>query len=362
MKYDNVIRIEDRQISKDAPTYFIADIASNHDGDLERAKELISLAKEAGADAVKFQHFKAAKIVSDYGFKQLGNRVSHQATWEKTVYQVYEQYEYHREWNRELVQGAKKAGIHFMTTPYDWDALDLLDPFVPAFKIGSGDITWIDFIQAVAKKGKPVILATGASTMEDVERAVEAILAYNYQLILLQCNTNYTGNLENFRYLNLRVLQTYSHKYPHLLRGLSDHTPGHAAVLGAITLGARVIEKHFTDDNGRAGPDHAFAMNPQSWREMIQRSRELELALGDGHKIIEKNELETAIVQRRCLRLKQSMGAGEKLERDDLEALRPAPPQALEPFSLPDVVGKILAIPKQAGDALYKTDLEEYRC
>ena len=121
----------------------------------------------------------------------------------------------------------------------------------------------------IAQKGKPVLLATGAATMEDVERAVATVLAYNRKLVLLQCNTNYTGSLENFRFINLRVLETYTIRYPHMVLGLSDHTPGHSAVLGAIALGARVIEKHFTDDNRRIGPDHSFAMNPRTWREMI---------------------------------------------------------------------------------------------
>lgn len=359
MKDEGVIYINGREISINAPTYFIADIASNHNGDLRLAKELIYLAKQSGADATKFQHFKASDIVSDFGFKNLGRKTGHQAAWTKSIYEIYEQYECNREWTEELVQTAKDVGIDFITTPYDVEAVTLLDPYIPAYKIGSGDITWTEFIEIIAKQGKPVMLATGASNMTDVERAVNAVIAHNSQLVLMQCNTNYTGSLENFRYINLRVLQNYAIRYPNLLLGLSDHTPGHASVLGAVTLGARVIEKHFTDDNSREGPDHGFSMNPHAWREMVERTRELELALGNGVKRIEENETETVIVQRRCLRLARDMKAGEKLERSDLKCLRPSPKGALEPHYFCDVLNKTLAVSKVTGDALYKTDLVE---
>ena len=130
------------------------------------------------------------------------------------------------------------------------------------------------------------------------------ILALKTDLALLQCNTNYTGSLENFKYINLNVLNTFKNIYPSMILGLSDHTPGHSTVLGAIALGARIIEKHFTDNCEREGPDHKFSMTPKTWKEMVDRSRELESSLGSGIKEIEKNELETVVLQRRSLRLK----------------------------------------------------------
>jgi N-acetylneuraminate synthase len=362
MNYDSVVYVADREISCDSPTYFIADIAANHDGDLTRAKDLICLAKEAGLDAVKFQHFKASKIVSDYGFKKLGGQKSHQAGWEKSVFEVYQQYECNRDWNDELVKTATEAGIHFLTTPYDVDAVEQLDIHLPAYKIGSGDITWTEFISFIAKRNKPVLLATGASTIDDVERAVDAVIKYNRQIILMQCNTNYTGSLENFKHINLKVLQSYHLRYPGMVLGLSDHTPGHATVLGAIALGARVVEKHFTDDNNRVGPDHPFSLSPIAWKELVERSRELEMSLGNGVKRIEINELDTIIVQRRCLRLTRNMTAGETLDPGDLEALRPAPEGAVAPHKLGEVVGKSLLIDKVAGDALYEQDTRSKTC
>lgn len=359
LRYDDVIYIGKREISIDSPTYFIADIASNHDGDIERAKNLIWLAKEAGADAVKFQHFKADKIVSDYGFKNLDHKKSHQASWDQSVFEIYKKYECNRNWSTELANVAKEAKIDFLTTPYDVEAVELLDQYIPAYKIGSGDITWIDFIEMIAKKNKPVVISTGASNIDDIERAVEAVLKHNSKLLLLQCNTNYTGSLKNFKYINLKVLRTFADKYPNMVLGLSDHTPFHATVLGAIALGARVIEKHFTDDNKREGPDHAFSMNPETWKEMIERSRELEFSLGDGIKRIEQNEMDTAIVQRRCLRLVHDMNIGEKIKEIDLEPLRPAPKGSIEPYRINQVVGKTLTNPKSAGSALLEKDLEK---
>jgi len=359
MRYDNEIFINDRKISLETKTYFIADIASNHDGSLDRAKKLICLSKESGADAVKFQHFKANKIVSDYGFKSLGKNIGHQSSWDKSVFEIYQQYECSRDWNDVLIATAKQVGINFLTTPYDLEAVEMFDNYLPAYKIGSGDITWIDFIDAIAKKGKPVLLATGASAQEDVVRAVDAVLKHNRQIILMQCNTNYTGTKETFHHINLNVLKSYWIQYPQMILGLSDHSPGHAAVLGGIALGARVIEKHFTDDNSRSGPDHAFSMNPDTWREMIEKSRELEFALGDGIKRIERNETDTAIVQRRCLRLTKNMNPGEQLHKGDLEALRPAPKGGLEPYHLKNVMGKTLVIAKKAGDAITINDIEE---
>ena len=159
------------------PTYFIADISANHDGDLERAKMLIHLAKEAGADAAKFQNFRAPKIVSDYGFKSLGDQISHQAAWKKSVFEVYKDASMPFEWTPTLVEECNEAGIDYFSSPYDFEAVDMLDPYVPAHKIGSGDITWTEMLEHIARKGKPVILSTGASDIGEVQRAIHTILA-----------------------------------------------------------------------------------------------------------------------------------------------------------------------------------------
>jgi len=359
MKYTSAIYINGREISEETPVYFIADIAANHDGDIERAKDLIWLAKKSRSDAVKFQHFKAEKIISDVGFRKLKTNIGHQSSWKKSVFETYKQYECNREWTSELIKTAKEAQIDFFTTPYDYEALGLLDPYMLAYKIGSGDITWYDFIEEVAKKGKPIFLSTGASSLADVEGAINVVLKHNRQIVLMQCNTNYTGNKDNFKYINLRVLNTFAERYPKMILGLSDHSPHYSAVLGAISLGARVIEKHFTDDNNREGPDHSFSLNSFVWKEMVERSRDLELAFGDGVKRVEENEKESEIIQQRSLYIARDMQLGEKIDKTSLKFLRPALKQGFKPYEVDKIIGKTLAVTKKIEEPLLKSDLEK---
>lgn len=358
MQPDSFLNINDKCINSESPTYFIADIAANHDGDLQRAIALIHLAAESGADAAKFQHFKADTIVSDIGFKALGKERAHQSKWKKSVYEVYQDAVADLEWTPYLKEACDSAGVAFFTSPYAPDLVDAVDPYVPAYKIGSGEITWLEIIEHIAKKNKPYILATGASTMQDVQRAVDLALQFNPQLALLQCNTNYTGSLENFKFIQLNVLQSYRVMYPNMVIGLSDHTPGYATVLGAVSLGARIIEKHFTDDDSRIGPDHIFSMNPRTWREMVDRTRELESSLGSGCKKIERNEIETVILQRRSIRLKVDLPKGAVLTRDSLIVLRPCPVEALPPYEMSNVLGKHLRHSMKSGDCLQWNDIE----
>lgn len=357
-KADRTIDICGKKIGQDYPTYFIADIAANHDGSLSRAKELIHLAAEAGADAAKFQHFQAETIVSDHGFKALGGQQSHQARWSKSVFEVYKDASVDLGWTEELKATCEKVGIPFFTTPYALDVVDYMDAHVPAYKIGSGDITWLEMISKVATKQKPYILASGAATMDEVHRAVRTALEINPRFVLMQCNTNYTASLENFKYIKLRVLESYRAMYPDMVLGLSDHTPGHATVLGAVTLGARMIEKHFTDDTKRTGPDHAFSMDPQSWREMVDRTRELEAALGCGIKQVEDNEAETVVLQRRALRANAALERGHAIQAGDFIPLRPCPQDALPPFEIERIIGKTLRRDIERGDCIHPGDFE----
>lgn len=351
------LKILGREVGGNAATYFVADIAANHDGNLERAKRLIHLAAEAGADAAKFQNFRAPRIVSDRGFKNLGHQKSHQAGWSKSVFHVYADASLPWEWTEKLKEACEEAGIHYFSAPYDLEAVDMLAPFVPAYKIGSGDITWPEMIERVARQGKPVMLATGASTLDDVRRAMETLRRFPVDVVLMQCNTNYTASLENFGYIQLNVLRTYARLFPDVVLGLSDHTPGHATVLGSVTLGARVVEKHFTDNCNSDGPDHKFSMDPKSWRDMVDRTRELERALGSETKKVEGNEADTVVLQRRAIRAARELRAGTVLAADDLECLRPCPPDGVPPYELPRVVGKALRRNLEMGDHLKPGDV-----
>jgi len=350
-------KIGDRLVGSDHPTYFIADIAANHDGSLERAKYLIRLAKKAGANAAKFQNFQASKIVSDFGFKNLGEQQSHQAKWKKSVFEVYQDASIPFDWSKELKETCDEVGIDYFSSPYDFDAIDYLDQYMPAFKVGSGEIDWIEALVRMASKGKPVILATGASNVGEVQRAVHAVTKINKQLVLMQCNTNYTGSLDNLKFVNLNVLKTYEVMFPDVVLGLSDHTPGHATVLGAVALGARVVEKHFTDDTKREGPDHPFSMDPEAWEGMVTRTRELEAALGSTDKVIADNEKETAVIQRRCVRAARDLKAGEIITREMLDVLRPATLGAIKPYEIENVIGTKVHVDILAGKEIRWTDL-----
>jgi len=344
------IKFGKRVIGYGEPLYFIADIGANHDGDLNKAYRLIELAKEAGADAAKFQNFQASKIVSKLGFENLGNQLSHQSSWKKSVYEVYEDASISLDWTPLLKAKCDEIGIDFFTSPYDFESVDAVDPFVDLYKIGSGDITWLEIIKYIANKKKPVLLATGASEMTDVVRAMNELESITNDIVLMQCNTNYTVDKDKYKYVNLNVLNTFKQRFPNVILGLSDHTIGHATVLGAVALGALVIEKHFTDSNENEGPDHKFAMNPNSWKEMVENANELYYALGDGLKRIEPNEEKSLIVQRRSLRSNIDLIPGHIIKNEDIVALRPIPDDGIPPYLIDQLIGKSLKISISKGE------------
>lgn len=313
-------KIGNRWIGEGEPTYFIAEAGSNFDGSLSLAKELVNAAKENGAEAIKFQSFLADKIVSSETFK--GFKLSFQAKWEKPVYQVYKEAEFPRNWHKEIAVYAKKQGIAFFSAPYDFEAVDLLAEInVPTFKIGSGDITWLEIIEYIAKKKRPIILSTGASTLAEIIEAIETIKKTgNQELVLMQCITNYPAKIEN---INLNVINSFRELFDCII-GYSDHSLGDIAVLGAVALGAKVIEKHFTLDKKKRGPDHPHAMEPQEFKEMVEKTRMLERTLGSRIKEVTPEEKETVIIQRRSLHAVCNLKADEELTEDKIIELRPA--------------------------------------
>ena len=351
------IKIGKHIIGENHPTYFIADIAANHDGDIKRAKSLIKLAKESGADAVKFQHHDVKKYVSDYGFKNLGGKFSHQSKWDKSIFEVYKDAEVPRSWTYELKEYCNQLDVTFFTTPYDLETVDYIDDFVPAFKIGSGDVAWHAMLKKIANTNKPVLFATGASTMQEVINAVNILTSINKNVILMQCNTNYTGKDENFKYINLNVLKTYKTLFPEIILGLSDHTHGGVTVLGSVALGAKVVEKHFTDDTTRKGPDHPFSMDPTSWRKMVDDTRLLESAMGSSVKQVEDNEKETVILQRRAIRLVVTKQEREVINLEDIQFQRPCPDDAISVNDFSQIIGKKLSRNKDNGDYIRKEDI-----
>ncbi len=346
-------------VDENSDVFFIADIGANHDGDIDRAKDLIKLAAESGANAVKFQHFKAETIVSSKGFNDIRNFLpKHQRKWEKSVFETYQQASINTNWNKELAKCCTENQVTFMTSPYDLDLAREIDPLVDTYKIGSGDISWMEIIDHLAGTGKNLIVATGASDINDVRRAYKRIKKYGNKLCLMQCNTNYTGDHENNNYLNLKVLNQYRNEFPDVLLGLSDHTFGHISVIGAVALGAMIIEKHFTDDNQRLGPDHKFAMNPKTWREMVDATKQLKNSLGDGRKKVEDNEKLTYIAQRRSIYTKLNLPKGHILKKSDIIPLRPNQEDSFPVHNFSKIIGKRLTRNLDLGECIKNTDIE----
>src|SRR4030042_3362966 len=319
--FPRVIKIGQRLVGEGQPTYFIADIGANFDNDLEKAKKLALAAKESGADVVKFQSFLASKIVSGPSFAKMKLKGVH-GSWGRPIDEIFKEVEFPREWHKELFDYCKEIGITFSSSPYDFEAVDLLDKLgVDFFKIGSGEITWPEMLKYITKKGKPIFLATGDRTLAEEDEAVRIIEETgNNNLILLQCITNYPSKIES---ANINVLKTYQTAFD-VITGYSDHSPGDIVVLGAVALGAKVIEKHFTLSKKDKGPDHPHSMEPQEFKQMVGKVRLLEKALGSTRKEVVVEEAETVIVQRRSLHANKNIKKGEIIKKEDIIELRPA--------------------------------------
>ncbi len=288
------IKFKNKLVGENQRCYIIAEIGSNFDGSLAKAKRLIKLAKQSGADAVKFQAFTAEGLIISQGFEQ---KTAFQAKWKNSVWATYKKAEFPRKWHNELNE---------------------LNP--PAIKIGSGDITYLEILKYIGSKKRPVILATGASTIKEVENAVNAIKSTgNQQIILLHSVTQYPSPIED---ANLLVLKELRKKFQ-LNVGYSDHSPGSLVALASVTLGARIIEKHFTDNPNLSGPDHPHSMDPKSFYLMVKNIRILEKALGDGKKKIERSEKETKIIQRRGIWTIEPIKKGEKFSKENISVVRP---------------------------------------
>ena len=204
------------------------------------------------------------------------------------------------------------------------------------------------------------MIACGASDLNEIKLTIKRILKHKTEVVLMQCNTNYTNSEDNFKNLNINVITTFKKifKNQNVILGLSDHTPGHSSVLGAVALGARVIEKHFTDNNNLEGPDHKFSMNPHTWSEMVKDTRRLEDSLGDGFKKVEKNEKSTYLVQRRCVRATEIIKKGTIISRKMIFPLRPNDPRAIQPQNLYRCIGKKLKKDLKIGESIKWKDLK----
>lgn len=352
LEFNKNIKVGDRIIGSEHPTYFIAEIGGNFDGNMDKAKRLIDAAKEAGADCAKFQTFTAETIVSEGGFSKMTLHGVH-GSWERTVSEVFKDVEFPLEWHQEICDYCRKIGIDFSTSPYFKEAIDLCaDMRLPFIKIGSGEITWLEMIEYTARKGIPIMLATGDATMSEIDEAVRTIeKTGNRDLILMQCITNYPSKIGS---ANVNVLRTYQKAFG-CLTGYSDHSPGHVVALASVVLGGRVIEKHFTLNKNDKGPDHPHSMEPNEFKYMVEAVREVEQAMGSSRKEVVAEESETVFVQRRCLYAKKDLKKGQVITPEDIDVLRPA--LGIPPKFKDTIIGKTVNKDIPARDPIFWEDL-----
>jgi N-acetylneuraminate synthase/N,N'-diacetyllegionaminate synthase len=329
------IKIGKTCIGENCPVFIIAEAGVNHNGSLKIAKQLIDAAKDAGADAVKFQTFKTENVITRNAEKAKYQKDS--GAEGETQFDMVKKLELSAHEFRELSDYCWKKGIMFLSSPFDIESVDLLaDIGVPAFKIASGEITNFPLMKRVAEKGKPIILSTGMSSLDEVAEAVEFLRkAGSGEIILLHCTSEYPAK---FGDVNLRAMATMKNAFG-LPVGFSDHTPGIVAPIAAAALGACIIEKHFTLDKGLPGPDHKASLSPDELKRMVLGIRNVEKAMGDGKKEPRNGEEEIRKVARKSIVAAVPIIKGQVIKEVMLAIKRPG--TGLEPKKIALVVGKI---------------------
>jgi len=327
------LTIDGKVIQDDGDCYVIAEIGHNHQGKLETAKEMFKVAKESGADAVKLQKRNNRELFTKGGYeKPYDNPNSYGETYgEHREYLEFGGIEY-----KELMDYADEIGITFFSTAFDFSSADFLAKLdMPAFKIASGDLKNIPLLTHIAEFQKPMVLSTGGGTMEDVNRAYDAIMPINQQLCILQCTAGYPADFDQ---LNLSVITTFRERFPNLIIGLSSHDNGIAMAVAAYMLGARVVEKHFTLNHTWKGTDHAFSLEPIGFRKMVRDLERLKVAIGDGVKQTYESEKNPIIKMGKKLVAARDLPAGYSIRREDI-ALK-SPGDGLPPYEIDKVIGR----------------------
>lgn len=331
----NSVKIGDNMLGPGNRCFIIAEAGVNHNGDMRLAHKLIDAAVKAGADAVKFQHFITEEVITSdtpkagYQIETTGG--------ENGQYKMLKALELTADNQAELKKHCTEAGILYLCTPYENLSVDILDKMdVAAFKIASTDTTNIPFLKYIASKGRPVILSTGMSTLEEVEQAVDALstAGLDGQIIILHCTAEYPAPINE---VNLRAILTMQQVFSCPV-GFSDHTPDLGASPWAVALGACVIEKHFTLDRNMSGPDHRASLEPDEFADLARTIRQVEASLGDGVKQPMPCELKNKLVMQKSLVAREAIGAGEIITADKLTCKRPA--MGLSPSWFDRIVGK----------------------
>lgn len=333
MNFEDTVKIEERTISEFDKTFIIAEAGVNHNGDVNLAKEMIDAAVEAGVDAVKFQTFKTDDLILKNIEKAPYQKETTDA--DESQYAMLKRLEMSYEQTVELMEYCRKKNILFLSTPFEKASLDELDELgVLAFKVAATDLTNIQFLRQVAKKGKPILLSAGMCYLEEVRKALEAIYPINRQVVLLQCTANYP--IEDHE-ANINVIRTFKEEF-NILVGYSDHTEGVGASPYAVALGAKVIEKHFTLDKTMGGPDQRASVSPEELGRLVTEIRHVEAYLGNGVKMPTCSEQMTRKSLQKCLVAARPIGAGKKFSNENIVAKR-TNGEGISALYVDDVIG-----------------------
>lgn len=338
--------VADRVIGEGNPCFLIAEAGVNHNGDLDLALRMIDAAADAGADAVKFQTFRADRLVTAGARKaRYQESASHPG---ESQLEMLRRLELSEEMHPPLVARCSERGVVFLSTPFDEESALFLETLgVPAFKVGSGDLTNLPFLGLLASLGRPMIVSTGMGDHEEVRDAVETIRSEgNSDVVLLHCVSNYPANPRD---VNLRAMTTLRDSFGTFV-GFSDHTEGFEVALAAVALGASVVEKHFTLDRSLPGPDQRASMEPQGFRRLVEAVRLVESCLGDGVKRSTASEAETAYVARKSLVALRALAVGETLDLRSIGARRPG--GGIPPSERDALVGRRVTRAISAGEPL----------
>jgi len=335
-------------------TLIIAEAGVNHDGSVEKAKALIDVAYAAKVDYVKFQTFKAEKLVgksaqmADYQLQNTGK--------DETQFQMLKKLELSIQDHHELIDYCRQKGIQFLSTAFDLESLDVLNDLgIEIFKIPSGEITNLPYLEKVASLKKPIILSTGMSDMNDISKALDVLRKYERsipQITVLHCNTEYPTPFED---VNMNAMLSIAKEF-NVSIGYSDHTLGIEVPIAAVALGATVIEKHFTLSRNDAGPDHRASLEPEELMQMVQSIRNIELAMGSFEKMPSASEQKNIHVARKSIHVAKELIAGKVLEKEDLVMMRPG--NGISPMELPDILGKKTKKMLKPGELLKREDLK----
>jgi pseudaminic acid synthase len=329
-----MIKIQNRIINEDTSSFIIAELSGNHEGSFDKAKQIIKAASEAGADAVKLQTYTPDTITLNCDNEYF--QITQGTIWDgRTLYNLYEEAYTPWEWHKELIDYANSLGLICFSSPFDLTAVDFLEELnTPAYKIASFEINDIQLIEYVASKGKPIIMSTGVATIGEIDEAIKACKRQgNNQIILLKCCSAYPTPMED---INLRTMPNMKDTFG-THTGLSDHTLGHTVALGAIALGATVIEKHLTLSRDDGSVDSAFSMEPQEFKEMVTAIRDLEKAMGRITYDLTEKQLNSS-AHKRSLFVSANIKVGEIFTKDNIKSVRPS--NGLNTKYIGDILGK----------------------